>query len=143
MIRKTRLYKSGQAALEFAFVSIFLLMIIFGIFDLGRAIFYYSNLSNAAREGARYGTVHNGDIAGIKAQICRLSVGMDLGCPFPPSTTLLIDTYENAYDEPYIKVHLRYMYTPLTPLIALFIEGNQISLHVESTMRIEGVSLDE
>ena len=39
--------------IEFALVSPVLLLLIFGVIDLGRAIFYYDTLNHAAREGAR------------------------------------------------------------------------------------------
>jgi Flp pilus assembly protein TadG len=43
----------SQALIEFALVSPVLLLLLFGIVDIGRAIFYYDTLSHAAREGAR------------------------------------------------------------------------------------------
>jgi hypothetical protein len=39
--------------IEFALVSPVLLLLLFGVIDLGRAIFYYDTLNHAAREGAR------------------------------------------------------------------------------------------
>ena len=43
----------SQALIEFALVSPVLLLLVFGIIDLGRAVFYYDTLNHAAREGAR------------------------------------------------------------------------------------------
>jgi len=43
----------SQALIEFALISPVLLLLLFGIIDLGRAVFYYDTLSHAAREGAR------------------------------------------------------------------------------------------
>ncbi|HEX9362468.1 MAG TPA: TadE family protein [Candidatus Dormibacteraeota bacterium] len=39
--------------IEFALVSPVLLLLLFGVIDLGRAIFYYDTLKHAASEGAR------------------------------------------------------------------------------------------
>jgi hypothetical protein len=39
--------------IEFALVSPVLLLLVFGIIDIGRAVFYYDTLNHAAREGAR------------------------------------------------------------------------------------------
>jgi hypothetical protein len=39
--------------IEFALISPVLLLLLFGIVDIGRAVFYYDTLSHAAREGAR------------------------------------------------------------------------------------------
>ena len=50
----------GQAVTEFAIVLPIFLMLVFGIIDLGRVIWGLDNVSNAAREGARYASVHGG-----------------------------------------------------------------------------------
>lgn len=47
----------GQSVAEFALVLPILLLIFFGIFDLGRMLFLYSQVSNGAREAARYGSL--------------------------------------------------------------------------------------
>ena len=43
----------SQALIEFALVSPVLLLLTFGVVDIGRAVFYYDTLNHAAREGAR------------------------------------------------------------------------------------------
>lgn len=43
----------SQALIEFALVSPVLLLLLFGVIDIGRAVFYYDTLGHAAREGAR------------------------------------------------------------------------------------------
>jgi len=48
----------GQAMVEFALVAPIFFLLLFGIIEGGRFIFYYETLSNAAREGARYAIVH-------------------------------------------------------------------------------------
>jgi Flp pilus assembly protein TadG len=45
--------QKSQALIEFALVSPVLLLLLFGIIDIGRAVFYYDTLAHAAREGAR------------------------------------------------------------------------------------------
>ncbi len=148
--------QNGQAIIEFGLVAILFFMIVLGIFDLGRAVFYYSNLSNAAREGARYGAVHPDDNAGITAAVCQFSTGVGLGCPSPattvcgasldpavacpdpPTTTLTIAKEPHAVtNDNYIQIHLIYNFSPVTPMIALFLDGGQIPLNIETTMRIE------
>jgi len=53
----------GQGLVEIALVLPVFLLIVLGTIDFGRAIYYYSVISNGAREGARYAIVH-----GSKAQ---------------------------------------------------------------------------
>jgi Flp pilus assembly protein TadG len=45
--------QTSQALIEFALVSPVLLLLVFGMIDIGRAIFYYDTINHAAREGAR------------------------------------------------------------------------------------------
>ncbi|MEX1171410.1 MAG: TadE/TadG family type IV pilus assembly protein [Chloroflexota bacterium] len=48
----------GQALVEFALVLPIALILMLGVFDIGRAIFLYNGLTNAAREGARMAIVN-------------------------------------------------------------------------------------
>ena len=48
--------ESGSVAVEFAIVLLALLLLIFGIVDFGHAWYMKHQMSNATREGARYGT---------------------------------------------------------------------------------------
>ena len=52
---RTRGGQASQALIEFALISPVLLLLLFGIIDIGRAVFYYDTLNHAAREGARAG----------------------------------------------------------------------------------------
>ncbi len=57
--------ESGQGLVEFGLVLPALLLTLMGIADFGRLFAVYSNLFNAAREGARYGVVNPKNVAGI------------------------------------------------------------------------------
>jgi Flp pilus assembly protein TadG len=48
---------SGQSLTEFALVLVFLLVILAGVVDLGRAFFSYIIIRDAAQEGALYGSI--------------------------------------------------------------------------------------
>jgi Flp pilus assembly protein TadG len=48
----------GQALMEFALVIPIFLLLVVALFDLGRAVFAYNTLTNAAREGARMAIVN-------------------------------------------------------------------------------------
>jgi Flp pilus assembly protein TadG len=50
--------RRGQALVEFAFVAPIFFLLLFGIIDFGRYVYYVQVLNNAAREGARYAIVH-------------------------------------------------------------------------------------
>jgi hypothetical protein len=49
----------GQALVEFALVVPLFLMVIFGVIILGIGVFYQQQLTNAAREAARYAVIHS------------------------------------------------------------------------------------
>ncbi|HEY8447244.1 MAG TPA: TadE family protein [Thermomicrobiales bacterium] len=51
--RLSGLGERGQATVEFAIVSVFLLLTVFGTIDFGRAIYLKSELETAVREAAR------------------------------------------------------------------------------------------
>ena len=48
----------GQALIETALVLPVLVLLLIGIFDLGRAVWLSNTLATAVREGSRYGIVH-------------------------------------------------------------------------------------
>ena len=50
----------GQGLAEFAIVLPVFLLIVFGMIDVGRVIWATDDITNAAREGARYASIHGG-----------------------------------------------------------------------------------
>jgi len=51
---------------------------VFGTIDFGRAIYMYSQLHNAVREGARYGKMNPTDTAGIKDRVTDYATSFDM-----------------------------------------------------------------
>lgn len=72
--------ESGQELIEFAILLPLLLLIAFGVLDLGRIFHAAITITNASREGARYGTFYPADAAGIiaAAQAEAQNSGIDL-----------------------------------------------------------------
>jgi hypothetical protein len=52
----TRKYEKGQSLLELALVLLVMILIVSGLVDLGRVLFYYQTMRDAAQEGASYGS---------------------------------------------------------------------------------------
>jgi hypothetical protein len=65
---RTHRPSAGQALAEFAIVLPLLAMFILGIVDLGRGIYMYNGVSQAAREIARAASVHPGSSLGTSAE---------------------------------------------------------------------------
>lgn len=89
--RRHRCQRS-QALAEFALIAPVLLLVVFGIVDLGRAVFYYNTLAHAAREGAREAESAstplpaNADVlATVRGQATGVSVAVN-PCPNGPLT---------------------------------------------------------
>ena len=60
----SRLAERGATIVEFAIVSTVALMLIFGILDFSRALYSYHQVSEVARQGARYAIVNGGAACG-------------------------------------------------------------------------------
>lgn len=58
---------AGQSIVELALLLPVLMLLVVGVFDLGRAFHALITITNAAREGARYGSLHPGSETGMKA----------------------------------------------------------------------------
>lgn len=56
-MKKPRRRSRGQALVEFALAIPIFLVLLFGLVDIGRLVYVNNAISQAAREGARYGAV--------------------------------------------------------------------------------------
>jgi hypothetical protein len=150
--RRTR----GQAATEFALVAPIILLLFFGIFDLGRAVYDLATITNAAREGARVAIVNQADsvdcVAHPKVWRCtviREGVGLGLDVNDPAAVSIVycksgelcendatLDCTMNADGTAPIGcdavVTVHYTYVPATPPISLLVKN----LDLHSTERI-------
>ncbi|HKW73504.1 MAG TPA: TadE family protein [Candidatus Dormibacteraeota bacterium] len=89
--RRHHLQRS-QALIEFALVSPVLLLLLFGVVDIGRAVFYYDTINHAAREGARVAVRASNQLP-VDADVLNKVNGQMFGtpvtapCPQGPVTT--------------------------------------------------------
>ena len=138
----------GQALVETALVLPLLLLLIVGLFDIGRAIWLSNTLATAVREGSRYGVVH-GALSGsptgpgsasytppnidtaITAQVRKYSGGV-------PNSLTVLSTWPdgNANRGSRIVVTATFPFTPI--LSQVFLGGGLgITLRSSSTLVIE------
>lgn len=139
MIKKNSYSSRAQALVEMALLLIIILIITMIVLDLGRAFYYYTVISNAAREGARYGIVNPDDDEGIETAVREKAVGIDqASLLLDPSPTINCVKYDaGGYCiAKTISVSTEYTFTPVTPIIGNFI-GSEIILNASSTMRVE------
>ncbi len=113
MKKKTK----AQSLVEFALLLPIFLLVVLGIFDLGRVIYTLSALHNAAREGARYGAVNPCDETGIENIAQHYAVGLGEGID-----VTIAYLYPGGGEFPdQIQVTVFFDFHPVTPLIGTFL----------------------
>jgi Flp pilus assembly protein TadG len=134
-IRRQRYRTRGQALVEFSLVLIPFLVILMGVYDLGRAIYMMNSTAEAAREIARVTVVHpfggTKDL-GTSAQttsvintqrglVPNLSItpSTDIVC-VDPADTVQPDSQCYAHGDRFVRVHVTADFEPITPIVALF-----------------------
>jgi Flp pilus assembly protein TadG len=153
MIRRPTGASRGQTLAEFALVIPVFLLIMMGLFDLGRAVFIYNGLTNAAREGARLAIV-NQDNGRVLQRAQAMSFGVALTTPPSDIVALYRQTpntddvesnepCDNSDDEHAIAVgcvavvEADATWQPITPIIGNIV--GTISLTAQSELPIEFV----
>jgi len=140
---------SGQGLVEFALILPLLLLILLGIFEFGRVLFIYSNLFNAAREGARYGVTSPRNYGGISARArefislvpaeeVAIWVWYDSG-PGTPTTT---DPTQVVAGSSRVNVEVQYNVEALTPLFDPFIGPLVLENTASRTIQNVGLVID-
>ncbi len=129
----------GQSAVELAVALPVLVLILMGTLDFGRAFYAYINITNAAREGAQYGTGFPTNTTGITTR-----VNNEFGCTGGGCVTvniICLDYYTNsqidcssAHIGDRIRVTVNYNFNFLTTGMLPF--GNSIAMSNFATMAI-------
>jgi hypothetical protein len=113
----------GQAIVEFAMIVPLFILIVMGLFDVGRAVYAYNTASNAARAAARVAIV-NQDPAAIRAEARQQTPGLGVG---DADITLgACSTWGCTYS-----VTVTVPYSPVTPLV-----GDLFNPTIASTARM-------
>lgn len=132
----------GQSLVEFALTIPILLLVIFVFLDLGRAVYYYSALNNAVREGARYATVtlfsSNADRETKVRQVVQdFAVSMPIAAS---DIQVYCDQSTSNFSNPcsnYVTVAAQFQFQPVTFFLAQIVgQGSTIPLNSQSTMQM-------
>lgn len=118
---------SGQELAEFAITLPLLLLILIGIFDLGRVVYSASALQNAAREGARLGVVTPWDTNAVVNRVKTRSLAVD-------QNDITVNVTWNC---PTVDVDIDFDYRPMTPLIGRFFPGGEVTISLSSELQRE------
>ena len=137
---------SGYSMIEFALIFPLAFFLITGFLDLGRAVFYYSSLTNAVREGTRYAIVHNDEINAafnnptdnsLQDKVLEYAFGLsDIPDPLTKDDiSVTIEKVDNYFKT--VSIEATYPYKPITPGIKeLFGSPEGIDLTVQSKMHV-------
>jgi len=120
----------GSTIVEFALVLPVILLLVFGMIEFGRVLNAQVIIRNAAREGARVGSVGKsaGDITAV-VQSMTSTLGND-------AATISVTNAQGDSGERVV-VHIDYTVNVVTPLISVFFGGSDVPLSAESSMRLE------
>jgi Flp pilus assembly protein TadG len=143
--KRTHRAGRGQALVEFALVIPIFLFILIALFDLGRAVFSYNTLTNAAREGARMAIVNQDKPTIVKRAKAQTAI-VELNDP-----SVSVAFWQMADDgtadtsDPcnlvavgcLAVVSFEATYHPITPIISDFIFGSGVTFTAESVLSVE------
>lgn len=131
--------RKGQSLAEFAIIFPLFFFLVTGLFDLGRAIFAYSTLNTAAREGTRFAIVQPKGTADSTIQARVLHYFFNVKDLYDNSTVTI--SHPGTTDDPKIAVQIAYVFKPITPgMSQIFGSGGKLFIHVESVMRLAPVA---
>ena len=132
--------EAGQALVEFSLAIIVFLVLLMGIVDMGRGIYAYNGVSQAAREIARVASVHPGSTLGSSTETTNVVATQQrlvpgLGAPAFSCVDIagspVTDTCRRG---DWVRVQISAPWTPVTPLLGLAGTWNLAST---TTMKIE------
>jgi hypothetical protein len=134
---------AGQSLVEFALVFPILIILLIAIFDLGRLVFAYNDITNAAREGTRVGIIDQTETT-IKNEVVNQATSLGL-----PAADVLVSYVESddptqpCPDDPpkslecLVVVTVSYDWQAITPVIGNIV--GPITVTAVSQMPIERV----
>jgi hypothetical protein len=79
-IRAINKSEQGAAVAEFAVACLFFFTVLIGIIEFGRLLYTHSALTDAARRGARYASVHSEDVACVRNIVIYGEKHVDANC---------------------------------------------------------------
>ena len=80
----------GAVAVEFAIILPVFLLLVFGIMDFGHAFYMKQTVSNASREGARYGVRYSGSPASALSPSIASWISSKYSSLLPPDANLQV-----------------------------------------------------
>ena len=122
----------GQSMLEFSFILVILLILIAGISDLGRGLFTYIAMRDAAQEGALYASINPTAVGSIKNRVINSSDlvhELAVGGGTPPPLTVQVSYLGAACYGNGVQVSVTYQKFPITmPFLGTILGAQHIPI---------------
>lgn len=132
--------------IEFALIFPIAFFLITGFIDLGRAVFYYSSLTNAVREATRYAIVNAADLDeaansksdnSLQDKVMEYAFGLTTTSNPLSKEDIDVDVIKDGNKFLKVIIAVNYQYQPVTPGIqALFGDSDGIDLVARSQMLV-------
>lgn len=131
--------QEGQSLVEFALILPVFLILLFGVIEFGLLLYNQHVITNASREGARYGIV----VRAPRRTAAEITAVVDTYCadhmvtfgPETPPTTNVAFTTQSFGDDLTVEVTFHYDFLLLPNFIANFMGGTDLRAH--TTMKYE------
>jgi Flp pilus assembly protein TadG len=122
----------GQALVEAALTFPLLFLLFFGIIEFSLVVLSYNTISNAAREGARYGIIHPADTTGITSHARSLTTAIQC------SGGMTITPHPPTEPSGTVQVNIDCNVPMITQMMVQALGGTgTIPLHASATMHVE------
>lgn len=107
----------GQDAVEFALLLPLLLLIFFGVVDLGRILHVSITITNAARAGVRYGSMYPDDLDAVLAVVKAEARGSGIDLSDAAIADILVDCPTGCDAGQPIRVEVTYQFGLIIAMI--------------------------
>ena len=141
---RIRRRRAGQTLVEFALVFPIFILLLLGVFDIGRAVFAYNEVTNAAREAVRMAIVNQAPTE-IQNRIASQTSGTSVSgsCVFYIESTSSFPTCAKGTQSPsapcpvlkvgcIVHVEVWTDYTAITPIIGNFLGPMTLTANSEA-----------
>ncbi len=132
-VRKHR--EKGQSAVEMALTLPLLLLLIFGMIEMGWMASTRLVMDNMTREGARAGIVAQ-SMSGVTTEVTNSINGIKPSYMTSPLTITVTFSNPSDYRNGDVTVTVNYNLPTLTPLTAIFTSDGTFHLHSTCTMKM-------
>jgi Flp pilus assembly protein TadG len=130
---------SGQSMVEFALILPLFLLLVFGVLDFGRAVYADSTITNAAREGARFGMIAPSPTSAIQVKVQQYAASLAIPTSNVSVSCVTADGANdcaNAQAGDQITVAVTYAFVPVVVNIGGFVDPS-LTLAGQATMVVQ------